>query len=65
MNHITITINNIPSKIKERIIKHFFKKISLVGYKKISTQCKIPVIEFSNKTRIWVLKHEIENPTTV
>lgn len=61
MNKIIVKINNLPRKIKIKIIDYLSKNILLVGYKKISEQYRIPIIELSNKQRIWVLKHEIKD----
>lgn len=65
MNKHTVNIKNIPKKIKKRITKYLYEKIILVGYKQVTRNYKTPIIELPNKTRIWVLEYEIENPNTI
>jgi len=52
-------IKFIPKNVKTRIVDELYKQITLVGYKKVSINHQIRVIELSSKQRIWFLKHEI------
>nr|YP_010850854.1 cytochrome b6-f complex subunit PetP [Lophurella mutabilis]WGH13675.1 cytochrome b6-f complex subunit PetP [Lophurella mutabilis] len=36
-----------------------YKNLKFVGYKKISKYHIMPIIQFPNKKRIWLLKEEI------
>nr|YP_009391268.1 cytochrome b6-f complex subunit PetP [Dipterocladia arabiensis]ARW59412.1 cytochrome b6-f complex subunit PetP [Dipterocladia arabiensis] len=54
-----IKIKNIPKNIKLKLIKHFYQDLYLVGYKKIKSNKKLPIIELFNYTRIWILPEEI------
>jgi len=65
MNKHTVNVKSIPKNIKKRITKYLYGKIILVGYRKVTNNYKTPIIEFPNKTRIWVLEYEINNPNTI
>nr|YP_010156009.1 cytochrome b6-f complex subunit PetP [Cumathamnion serrulatum]QQY85406.1 cytochrome b6-f complex subunit PetP [Cumathamnion serrulatum] len=56
----SIKIKTIPQKIKIKVIKSLHKKVHIVGYKVINSQNKVPIIELSNYTRIWILPNEIK-----
>lgn len=53
------SIKFIPNNIKINITNELCKDIKFVGYRQISNDYRITVIEFSSKQRIWFLKHEI------
>nr|QCI06064.1 cytochrome b6-f complex subunit PetP [Delesseria sanguinea] len=55
----SIKIKIIPQKIKIKFIKNLHEKLHIVGYKIINSKHKVPIIELSNYTRIWILPHEI------
>nr|ARW68735.1 cytochrome b6-f complex subunit PetP [Palisada sp.] len=55
-----VLINNIPYKIRKKILWYLYKPIILVGYKQIYNEYKTPIIELPDKKRIWVLKYEIK-----
>nr|ARW60635.1 cytochrome b6-f complex subunit PetP [Polysiphonia sp.] len=59
MNNYLMKIRFIPNKIKRNINEHSYNKLRFVGYKKISKYCNVPIIQFSNKKRIWLLSPEI------
>nr|YP_009392083.1 cytochrome b6-f complex subunit PetP [Periphykon beckeri]ARW60431.1 cytochrome b6-f complex subunit PetP [Periphykon beckeri] len=54
-----IKINFIPNSIKKKINEYLQKKLKFVGYKQISTNQMIPILEFPNKQRIWIIKKEV------
>ena len=56
-----IKIKLIPENIKQEINKNLYNKLTLVGYKKISNKHIVPLIEITNKYRIWVLISEIKS----
>lgn len=56
----SIKIKTIPQKIKLKLIKHFHKRLHIVGYKIINLENRVPIIELSNYTRIWILPNEIK-----
>lgn len=60
MNKCSIHINNIPNNIKNKIAQYIYQKPCLVGYKKISSKHKVPIIQLKDSTRIWMLKKEIK-----
>lgn len=60
MNKYLIKIKKIPIKTKLQIIKCINQESCIVGYKKIHTNYKAPIIEFKDYTRIWMLKDEIK-----
>lgn len=53
-------MQRIPTSIKFKFIRHFYQKLDLVGYKHISFNRKIRIIELYNYTRIWILPEEIK-----
>nr|QCI08055.1 cytochrome b6-f complex subunit PetP [Plumaria plumosa] len=55
----SISIKNIPIKVHYKIIKYIYKNITIVGYMNINHNIKIPIIEFQDYTRIWILPDEI------
>lgn len=61
MKRNLVNIKLIPQNIKEEINKHLQDKLMLVGYKKISNKHIVPIIEISNKYRLWVLINEIKS----
>lgn len=54
-------ILSIPNKIKLKLFKHLTKpyNIKIVGYKKIQIKYQVPIIELSNRIRLWTLMSEI------
>nr|YP_009398282.1 cytochrome b6-f complex subunit PetP [Thaumatella adunca]ARW67468.1 cytochrome b6-f complex subunit PetP [Thaumatella adunca] len=60
MNRYLINIKFIPKKIKLEIIKNIYCDLQIVGYKKIHNGYKIPIVQFPNKKRIWILNYEIQ-----
>nr|YP_009398481.1 cytochrome b6-f complex subunit PetP [Lophocladia kuetzingii]ARW67667.1 cytochrome b6-f complex subunit PetP [Lophocladia kuetzingii] len=59
MKKYLIKIDNIPNKIRKKILYHMYNKLYLVGYKRITKKQKVFIIQLSNETRIWLLKSEI------
>nr|YP_009392297.1 cytochrome b6-f complex subunit PetP [Osmundaria fimbriata]ARW60859.1 cytochrome b6-f complex subunit PetP [Osmundaria fimbriata] len=60
MREIPINLKLIPIKIKKKILPSVYKKLHLVGYKKILDTYKVPIIQLTNHTRIWILEYEIK-----
>nr|QCI06911.1 cytochrome b6-f complex subunit PetP [Halydictyon mirabile] len=61
------SIKKIPIKIGRKLIKHLnlnYHKtnIIIVGYKVIQSKYKVPIIELSNYSRIWILNQELLIP---
>nr|YP_010851646.1 cytochrome b6-f complex subunit PetP [Echinothamnion hystrix]WGH14656.1 cytochrome b6-f complex subunit PetP [Echinothamnion hystrix] len=54
-----VRIKFIPNNIKKKLNEKLYKNLKFVGYKKISKHHIIPIIQFPNKKRIWLLKKEI------
>lgn len=52
-------IKFIPQKIKVILMQHKNIKFELKGHKKISEK-KINIIQFKDKSRIWILQEEIK-----
>nr|YP_009394159.1 cytochrome b6-f complex subunit PetP [Rhodomela confervoides]ARW62721.1 cytochrome b6-f complex subunit PetP [Rhodomela confervoides] len=61
MNQYWISLKIIPNKISKKIIKHVYDNLKVVGYKQISHRYKVPIIQFPDKRRVWVLKYEIKS----
>lgn len=61
MRRNLVNIKLIPYNIKQEVDKHLHNKLSLVGYKKISSKHILPIVEVSNKYRIWVIISEIKS----
>nr|WGH13074.1 cytochrome b6-f complex subunit PetP [Echinothamnion sp.] len=59
MQRYLVKIKFIPNNIKKKINEKLYKNLKLVGYKKISQDHTIPIIQFSNKRRIWLLNREL------
>nr|YP_009398076.1 cytochrome b6-f complex subunit PetP [Gredgaria maugeana]ARW67262.1 cytochrome b6-f complex subunit PetP [Gredgaria maugeana] len=59
MQRYLVKIKFIPNNIKKRISEKLYKNLKFVGYKKISKDHTIPIIQFLNKKRIWILMKEI------
>lgn len=57
--HYLKKIKVIPIKIKNRIITQINQTLRIVGYKTIRINHKVPIVELSDYTRIWLLPHEI------
>lgn len=60
MNKKFVGILTIPKNIKIKISQNIYKKPYLVGYKKVSNKNKVPIIQLTDNTRIWMLKKEIK-----
>nr|YP_009393338.1 cytochrome b6-f complex subunit PetP [Symphyocladiella dendroidea]ARW61900.1 cytochrome b6-f complex subunit PetP [Symphyocladiella dendroidea] len=60
MQEYLIKIKFIPNNINKTIIVNSNPNLKLVGYKKISRYHIIPIIQFPNKKRIWLLTNEIK-----
>nr|YP_009399538.1 cytochrome b6-f complex subunit PetP [Dictyomenia sonderi]ARW69144.1 cytochrome b6-f complex subunit PetP [Dictyomenia sonderi] len=54
-----INIKFIPNNIK-KVSEKSHKNLKFVGYKKISRYHIIPIVQFPNKKRIWLLREEIK-----
>nr|YP_010851250.1 cytochrome b6-f complex subunit PetP [Aphanocladia delicatula]WGH14260.1 cytochrome b6-f complex subunit PetP [Aphanocladia delicatula] len=59
MQRYLVKIKFIPNNIKKKISEKLYKSLKFVGYKKISKDHIVPIIQFSNKKRIWILIKEI------
>nr|YP_010850458.1 cytochrome b6-f complex subunit PetP [Lophurella caespitosa]WGH13271.1 cytochrome b6-f complex subunit PetP [Lophurella caespitosa] len=59
MQKYLVKIKFIPNNIKKKFNEKPYKNLKLVGYKEISRNDIMPIIQFSNKKRIWLLKEEI------
>lgn len=60
MNKNIVSISSIPSNIKITVAQYIYKKLYIVGYKKISNKNKVPIVQLADNTRIWMLKREIK-----
>lgn len=60
MKQYLVNIHVIPIKTKLKIINYINNKSYIVGYKKINSNYKVPIIEFKDYTRVWMLNNEIE-----
>lgn len=60
----SVHIIKIPINIKLKIEKNIQETFYLTGYKKIGN-LKVPVIEFSDNIRVWMLKQEITINKTI
>ena len=59
MKKYAINIKFIPKNIKYKVTERSLNKLKFVGYKQITHNCVIPLIQLPNKKRIWLLKQEI------
>ena len=55
----SIQIITIPKKIKPLIIQNYHECQNIIGYKKINSSQKIPIIQVNTNIRIWTLCEEI------
>nr|WGH12876.1 cytochrome b6-f complex subunit PetP [Echinothamnion sp.] len=59
MKKYLVKIKFIPNNIKKKVNEKSYNNVKFVGYKKISKYHFIPIIQFPNNKRIWVLRKEI------
>nr|YP_009391883.1 cytochrome b6-f complex subunit PetP [Acrosorium ciliolatum]ARW60027.1 cytochrome b6-f complex subunit PetP [Acrosorium ciliolatum] len=59
MNKYSVNINIIPMKTKLQIMNYVNQKSWIVGYKRINSTYRAPIIEFKDFTRVWMLNNEI------
>nr|YP_009396633.1 cytochrome b6-f complex subunit PetP [Vertebrata australis]ARW65819.1 cytochrome b6-f complex subunit PetP [Vertebrata australis] len=52
-------IKFIPKKIKKILGISKYTEFKLKGYKKISAEKKINIIQLTNKNRVWIIPEEI------
>lgn len=55
-----IKIKSVPIKIKLKVFKYFHYDLCIVGYKRIKSTYKAPIIQFHDYTRIWLLPKETQ-----
>nr|YP_010851052.1 cytochrome b6-f complex subunit PetP [Aphanocladia stichidiosa]WGH14063.1 cytochrome b6-f complex subunit PetP [Aphanocladia stichidiosa] len=59
MKKYLVKIKFIPNNIKKKFNEKLCKNFKVVGYKEISKSYMIPIIQFPNKKRMWLLQEEI------
>nr|YP_010619885.1 hypothetical protein PNW48_pgp073 [Symphyocladia marchantioides]WAX03898.1 hypothetical protein [Symphyocladia marchantioides] len=60
MQEYSVKIKVIPNNIKKTISEYSNQNLKLVGYKKVSKYHIVPIIQFPDKKRIWILTEEIK-----
>ncbi len=59
MQHKLISLKIFPKKIQKILYERSNTDFNLIGNNNVSQYYKIPVVQFQNKERSWLLKHEI------
>nr|YP_009295650.1 conserved hypothetical plastid protein [Mastocarpus papillatus]AOL58134.1 conserved hypothetical plastid protein [Mastocarpus papillatus] len=56
-----VKIKEINSKTNLKIVHYLCKTGTIIGKKRISSDYSVPIIEFKDYTRIWMLSKELES----
>nr|QCI04503.1 cytochrome b6-f complex subunit PetP [Antithamnion hubbsii] len=55
-----MTFQEISSQTNIKITQYIYQTGKIVGYKKIYNNMIVPLIQFKDLTRIWILPNEIK-----
>lgn len=58
--HKFVTFQEISSQTNIKITQYIYQTGKIVGYKKIYNNMIVPLIQFKDLTRIWILPNEIK-----
>ncbi len=58
--HKLVTFQEMPSQINIKIAQYIYQTGKIVGYKKIYNNMIVPLVQFQDLTRIWILPNEIK-----
>jgi len=65
MKKSSINIKVLPTNIKNKLQELQLKELYIVGYKKILTKYKVPIVELKNFNRIWTLTKELKTKCSI
>jgi len=58
--HKLVRFQEISSQTNIKITQYIYQTGKIVGYKKIYNNMIVPLIQFKDSTRIWILPNEIQ-----